>query len=132
MSKPDKFSKKIQDLTQSANLGSADARYELGEHLYSNSKRQAVEWFEKAAKLGSIKALYQLAHCHANGHGTQKNLPRAGEYLGQCLEKIGPKLTEKFRQVTATESIKDMQDITKLTTRTTQLFEHIYNELNKH
>jgi len=62
-------------LLVAAEQGHAEAYYELGDICYSlgNSKKEAFDWFVKAAELGYTKAHTQLSFMCMYGHGIEND-----------------------------------------------------------
>jgi len=59
--------KTIELWRQVAELGDADAQYQLGKWYHSrgwDSRPEAVQWFRKAAEQGHADAQYQLGQCY--------------------------------------------------------------------
>lgn len=80
-----------------AELGNRRAQYRAGVILRDGlagkkSPRSAVRWFEKAAKSGSLNAIYALGRANSKGEGMPQNFGRAAELyrtaagLGRHLE----------------------------------------------
>jgi TPR repeat protein len=79
-------------LKRAAELGHGPAALTLGEDLLLgvglNERRPklGVYWLRRAADLGEVHALTQLANCHRFGLGASKNLDRAIELLKEAAE----------------------------------------------
>ena len=63
-----------------ARSGHADAHVEVGLHHHDRSPRKAVEWYRRAAKLGSAAGQYNLAYCLERGRGVRTNLRDAARW----------------------------------------------------
>lgn len=49
--------------------------------------KESFEWYNKAAKLGSADAQYNLGKCYENGKGTRKNTRKALEWYMKAAEQ---------------------------------------------
>ena len=66
------------------------AANKVGELLYNLEEYpEAVEWFQKAAKLGDTLGMFNLGQCCLVGLGTPKDLPNAQKYLRKAYERGG-------------------------------------------
>lgn len=85
------FDKAVPLLKQSAELGNAEAQYNLG-HSYQSGivveKNQniAIEWYLKAAEQGFNDALYKLMMAYGNGDGVEQDNTKAFSYALKCAE----------------------------------------------
>ena len=75
--------------------------YELGRRYYEgiNTDKNyevAIKYFEKAAKLGNIKAKLKLAICMYYGKGMEKDLERAYNNFEELFEKYDNKKAQYF------------------------------------
>ena len=89
--------KAIEYFTKAAELGSAEAMCELGE-LYKQGAyglernfKKAVELYQKAAALKSYCAYRKLSSCYQYGHGVEKDLEKALEYLVTAYSELSIK-----------------------------------------
>ncbi|MFH1157699.1 MAG: tetratricopeptide repeat protein [Pseudomonadota bacterium] len=63
----------------------ADAAYNLGVKYYNSSEgniERAVEWFRRAAELGSAKGQYRLGAAYETGEGVKKDYAEALKWYG--------------------------------------------------
>jgi TPR repeat protein len=86
-----KFDKAVPLLKQSAELGNAEAQYNLGYCYQSGvvveiNKKKAVEWYLKSAEQGFNDALYQLMMTYGKGDGIEQNHKKAFSYALKCAE----------------------------------------------
>lgn len=85
------FDKAIPLLKQSAELGNAEAQYNLG-YCYQagvvveKNNKTAIEWYLKSADQGFNDALYQLMMAYGNGDGVEQNPKKAFSYALKCAE----------------------------------------------
>ena len=85
------FDKAVPLLKQSAELGNAEAQYNLGYCYQSGivveiNKKKAVEWYLKSADQGFNDALYQLMMAYGNGDGVEQDRKKAFFYALKCAE----------------------------------------------
>ncbi|MDE5592819.1 MAG: hypothetical protein K2I75_02695 [Clostridiales bacterium] len=62
----------ISEMLKLAELGNANAQYNMGEHYYHGDSVEqdydkAVEWYSKAAEQEQAKAQYMLGYCYYHG-----------------------------------------------------------------
>lgn len=85
------FEKAIPLLKQSAELGNAEAQYNLG-YCYQagiaveKNQKKAIEWYIKSAEQGFNDALYQLMMAYGNGDGVEQDSKKAFSYALKCAE----------------------------------------------
>lgn len=85
------FDKAVPLLKQSAELGNAEAQYNLG-YCYQagviveKNQKTAVEWYLKSAEQGFNDALYQLMMAYGNGEGVEQDPKKAFTYAIKCAE----------------------------------------------
>lgn len=85
------FDKAVPLLKQSAELGNAEAQYNLG-YCYQagvvveKNQKKAIEWYLKSAEQGFNDALYQLMMAYGNGDGVEQDLKIAFSYALKCAE----------------------------------------------
>lgn len=85
------FDKAVPLLKQSAELGNAEAQYNLA-YCYQagivveKNQKKAVEWYLKSAEQGFNDALYQLMMAYGNGDGVEQDPEKAFSYALQCAE----------------------------------------------
>lgn len=78
---------KYNNLVSRANLGDADAMFELGDFYEQNSNYQEAEkWFLKAIEKGHPMAKYYLALNYSAGMGGPKMMETAVRYLTELVE----------------------------------------------
>ena len=83
--------KAIPLLKQSAELGNAEAQYNLG-YCYQagagveQNQQKAIEWYLKSADLGFNDALYQMMMAYGNGNGVEQDFEKAFSYALKCAE----------------------------------------------
>ena len=85
------FGKAVPLLKQSAELGNAEAQYNLG-YCYQagveveKNQKIAIEWYQKSAAQGFNDALYQLMMVYGNGEGVEQDSKKAFSYALKCAE----------------------------------------------
>jgi TPR repeat protein len=85
------FEKAVPLLNQAAELGSAEAQYNLG-YCYQagvvveKNLKTAIEWYSKSAEQGFNDALYQLMMAYGNGDGVEQDPKKAFSYALKCAE----------------------------------------------
>ena len=93
-----KISDKLKNTIKLAELGIAQAQYELGLSYFSNTDfasggnfiknySQAVKWYSKSAEQGHIEAQVQLGICYKNGLGVAKNEHKAYYWWQKAAEQ---------------------------------------------
>lgn len=73
-------------IRQAAKKDNADALYYLAEIEYHESPQTAFKRYRKAAQSGHIVAMYELACCYRQGHGTKQNHKQEFKWLKQAAE----------------------------------------------
>ena len=92
------ISDKLKNTIKLAELGVAQAQYELGFSYFSNTDfnsggdfmqdySQAVKWYLKSAEQGHIEAQVQLGICYANGLGVDKDENKAYYWWQKAAEQ---------------------------------------------
>ena len=92
------ISDELKNTIKLAELGVAQAQYELGHSYFSNTDfnsggdfvqdyLQAVKWYLKSAEQGHIKAQAQLGICYANGLGVDKDENKAYYWWQKAAEQ---------------------------------------------
>ncbi len=85
------FDKAVPLLKKSAELGNAEAQYNLG-YCYQagvgveKNQKTAIEWYQKSADKGFNDALYQLMMAYGNGDGVEQDPKKAFSYALKCAE----------------------------------------------
>lgn len=85
------FDKAVPLIKQSAELGNAEAQYNLG-YCYQvgvvveKNQKRAIEWYLKSAEQGFNDALYQLMMSYGNGNGVEQDSKKAFSYALKCAE----------------------------------------------
>lgn len=82
----------ISILERGVREGNAAAAYKLGRIFMEGSGRisrdinKAIAWYEKAAELGSYKAVHDLGVMFSNGNGVEQDKKKAVSYYRQAAE----------------------------------------------
>jgi TPR repeat protein len=87
----EQFDKAVPLIKQSAELGNAEAQYNLGfcyqaGVVVEKNQKSAFEWFSKSAEQGFNDALYQLMMAYGNGDGVEQDPKKAFYYALKCAE----------------------------------------------
>ncbi len=85
------FDKAIPLLKKSAELGNAEAQYNLGfcyqtGTIVEKNQKKAIEWYLKSAEQGFNDAFYQLMMAYGNGEGIDQDPKKAFTYALKCAE----------------------------------------------
>ncbi len=85
------YDKALPLLKQSAELGNAEAQYNLGYFyqagvIVDKNQKIANEWYVKSADQGFNDALYQLMMAYGNGIGVEQDANKAFTYALACAE----------------------------------------------
>lgn len=93
--KAQNFEKSYPLIKKSAELGNAEAQYNLGvslEYGYGVEKNesQAFDWYLKSAKQGWNDGLYKMMMAHATGKNAELNYEKAFQYALECSENDDP------------------------------------------
>ncbi|MFM7024243.1 MAG: tetratricopeptide repeat protein [Flavobacteriales bacterium] len=85
------FDKAVPLIKQSAELGNAEAQYNLGYCFQAGvvvekNQKRAIEWYLKSADQGFNDALYQLMMAYGNGDGVEQDPKKAFSYALKCAE----------------------------------------------
>ena len=64
-----------------AELGQPEAMFKFGDYLYNVAPNSAFKWQLKAATLGNINAMYEVANMYEEGYGVNKNYEEAAKWL---------------------------------------------------
>ncbi len=97
-SNTNEISDKLKNTIKLAELGVAQAQYELGLSYFSNTDfnsggdfmqdySQAVKWYLKSAEQGHIEAQVKLGICYANGLGVDKDENKAYYWWQKAAEQ---------------------------------------------
>lgn len=73
-------------LEMAAEAGNSTAMCNLGVLLSSSSPERSIEWFERAADAGSLRALKNLAASYSTGSGVPLDKAKAAEYYGKAAD----------------------------------------------
>lgn len=79
-----------QELEEVPEISDADAAYNLGVKAYLNGRGNigdAVEWFRKAANLGSAKGQYRLGVAYEWGEGVEKDYAKAFKWYSKAAKQ---------------------------------------------
>ena len=76
----------IESWQKAAELGDAEAQFQLGTYYFFYDDEKAVEWFRKAAERGHAAAHYNLYICYGNGRGVAQNYEKAFFHLTKSAE----------------------------------------------
>lgn len=85
------FGKAFPLLQQAAELGNAEAQYNLG-YSYQvgvgveQNQQKAVQWYSKSAEQGYNDGLYQMMMAYGNGNGVEQDFNKAFFYALKCAE----------------------------------------------
>ena len=76
-------------LKKSAELGDAEAQYNLGYFLQNGTagvknEQEAVEWYKKSSDKGFNDGHYAMMMAYGNGQGVEQNSEKAFEYALKC------------------------------------------------
>ena len=82
----------IQQLTETAEQGDAEAQYKLGVCYEKGSHteqdyEEAVMWYRKAAEQGNVDAQLHLGRCYYSGRGAGKNYELAAKWFRAAAEQ---------------------------------------------
>ncbi|MDD2800979.1 MAG: protein kinase [Methylobacter sp.] len=89
---PEKIAKAFRWYQKAAELGDAQAQYNLGV-MYQKGRNvpvdmdKAFSWYQKSANQGNILGLYNLGYCHLHGLGTTKDVAKAAEILQKAVDQ---------------------------------------------
>lgn len=84
---PKNFKESEYWLTQAANSGAREAVYYLGAlSMHEHNNVEALHHFSDAAKLGYVPAICRTGLFYKDGHGAEKNLSLAYDYLKRAAE----------------------------------------------
>ncbi len=83
------YEKAFPILRKAAELGNAEAQYNLGYFLQNGvgikkDENEAFEWYKKSSANGFNDGHYAMMMAYANGSGTQTNMEKAFEYALKC------------------------------------------------
>jgi len=86
-----KFEEAIPILKQAAELGNAEAQYNLGYCYRAGSgveqnTEKGIEWFAKSAEQGFNDGLYQMMMAYGNGDGVEQDYKKGFEFGLKCAE----------------------------------------------
>jgi TPR repeat protein len=89
------FDKAVPLLKKAAELGSAEAQYNLG-YCYQagigteRDLTKSIEWYSKSAEQGWNDALYAMMMAYGNGQGVNQDSKKAFEYALRCADNNDP------------------------------------------
>src|SRR5690606_14898007 len=83
--------KAIPLLQQAAELGNAEAQYNLGYCYQSGTgteqdQKKAIEWYSKSADPGFNDGLYQMMMAYGQGTGVEQDFEKAFQYALKCAK----------------------------------------------
>lgn len=87
---PDLIGSEEEKLLQEAKLGSPEAQFKIGEIFRGKgqySYPKAVEWYQRAADQGYVKAQYELGGAYYMGAGVKKDASIAVKWLSLAADK---------------------------------------------
>ena len=95
--------KSIEQLTDAAGKGDADAQYRLGQAYVrglgvTKNLTKALEFIQQAADQGHAEAIGGVGYFHAHGFGVKKDLAAAAEWFRKGAEKGGAKAQLNYGQ----------------------------------
>lgn len=71
-----------------SNENKAEDYYKTGEKYYNGQKYvESVEWYQKAANLGHVRAQYSLGLMYSDGKGVEQNYPKAIEWYTKAANQ---------------------------------------------
>ena len=85
------FDKAIPLIKQAAELGNAEAQYNLG-YCYQagigvvKDQSKAIEWYSESANQGFNDGLYQMMMAYSNGNGVEQDAQKAFSYALKCAQ----------------------------------------------
>ncbi|MDP2454133.1 MULTISPECIES: tetratricopeptide repeat protein [unclassified Kaistella] len=84
-----KYNDAFPILKKSAELGNAEAQYNLGYFLQSGTtgiknEKEAIDWYKKSSNNGFNNAHYAMMMAYGNGNGIEQNSEKAFEYALKC------------------------------------------------
>ena len=84
-----KYNEAFPILKRSAELGNAEAQYNLGYFLQNGAagvknEKEAVEWYKKSSDNGFNDGHYAMMMAYGNGQGIEQNSEQAFEYALKC------------------------------------------------
>lgn len=87
--KQGKYNEAFPLLKKSAELGNAEAQYNLGYFLQNGvsgtkDEKEAVEWYRKSSDNGFNDGHYAMMMAYGNGQGIEQNSEKAFEYALKC------------------------------------------------
>lgn len=85
------YEKALPILRKSAELGNAEAQYNLGYFLQNGvgitkNEKEAFEWYKKSSENGFNDGHYAMMMAYGNGTGTEINSEKAFEYALKCAK----------------------------------------------
>ena len=81
-------SKVIKLYRIAADLGNAEAMYELGYRIYKKDTNKSFKWINEAAQLGNAEAMIRLGEMYMDGEGVEQSYDEAIKYLEQANELV--------------------------------------------
>ena len=87
----EKYAEAFPILKKSAELGNAEAQYNLGYFLQSGtagekSEKEAITWYKKSSDNGFNNGHYAMMMAYGNGEGVEQNSQKAFEYALKCAK----------------------------------------------
>ena len=87
--KQGKYNEAFPILKKSAELGNAEAQYNLGYFLQSGvigtkNEKEAIDWYQKSSDNGFNDGHYAMMMANGNGEGIEQNSKKAFEYALKC------------------------------------------------
>ena len=111
---------------KAADLGNAEAMYNLGEMYYfEQDSEKAIIWYKKAAEVGNINAINDLYYMYSNGDGVKSDYKEA---IHWC-EK-GAELGDIDAMVEVGNAYRDGHGVQQDYTKAIRWYEEAYNRGN--
>lgn len=82
--------KSLEYLLEAVKANNDDACYQLALYYKGGNDKnfsESFKWYQKAADLGNVDALYDIGYCYESGTGVEKNLEKAFEYYMKGAQK---------------------------------------------
>jgi TPR repeat protein len=90
---PEEVKKDVATIRLKAELGNADAQFNLGAcyscglSVLPKDEAEAVKWYRKAAEQGHVGAQYNLGNCYSYGLGVPKDEAEAVKWYRKAAEQ---------------------------------------------
>ena len=84
-----------------------------GRYQEENQALEALKNFERAEKLGNVRALYQIGCLYEWGNGVQKDVDKAVEYYERAQRAGCKAASYNLRQLRPKEESKEEEDETE-------------------